>query len=144
MRCFFIGHHDAGDSIYPKLQEAVRLHIESYRVNEFVVGQYGAFDRMAARAVLEAKRDYSNVTLSILLPYHPAERQVRAPEGYDDTIYPPGMEMVPRKFAIVRANRYMVEHSDYLITYVHHLGNARELLHFAQNRRDSHPLITEL
>ena len=30
------------------------------------------------------------------------------PQGFDNTFYPPGMEKVPRKLAIVRANRYMV------------------------------------
>ena len=131
MRCFFIGHHDASESIYPKLVEAVRRHIEEYGVNEFVVGQYGSFDRMAARAVLTVKEKYPEVKLLILLPYHPSERAVHAPEGYDGTIYPPGMETVPRRLAIVRANRYMVEHSDCVIAYISHYGNARDLFEHA-------------
>ena len=30
------------------------------------------------------------------------------PEGFDGSFYPEGMEKVPRRVAIVRANRYMV------------------------------------
>ena len=47
---------------------------------------------------------------------------------------PPGMERVPRKLAIVRANRYMVDNSDFLIAYAWHPGNARELVEYAQRR----------
>ena len=44
----------------------------------------------------------------------------------------PGMETVPKRAAIVRANRYMVNHSDYLIAYAWHpASNARELVEYA-------------
>ena len=46
----------------------------------------------------------------MLIPYHPAERPVETPPGFDGTFYPPGIESVPRRYAIVRANRYMVDH----------------------------------
>ena len=45
------------------------------------------------------------------------------------------MEKVPRKLAIVRANRYMVDHVDYLIAYAWHpASNARDLVDYANNR----------
>lgn len=132
---FFIGHRDAESGLMPQIEAAVHRHITEYGVTEFVVGQYGAFDRLAARSVINAKRHYPNITLSILLPYHPSERSVNAPDGYDDTFYPPGMENVPRKLAIVRANKYMVDNSDFLISYVwHSASNALNLLEYAQTR----------
>lgn len=135
MLCFFIGHRDASSSLMPQLESAVKKHITDYGVTDFVVGQYGAFDRMAARAVIEAKKAFPNITLSILLPYHPSEREVHAPEGYDSTFYPPGMEQVPRKLAIVRANKYMVDNSDFLIAYAwHFIGNAGNLVEYARER----------
>ena len=40
---------------------------------------------------------------------------------------------MPKRAAIIRANRYMVEHSEYLIAYVKHsVSNARELVEYAQ------------
>lgn len=55
-----------------------------------------------------------------------------APEGFDGTYYPPDMECVPRRVAIVRANRYMVDHVDYLIAYAWHpASNARDLVEYA-------------
>ena len=71
--------------------------------------------------------------LTLLLPYHPAERPIPTPDGFDGTFYPPGMESVLRKIAIVRANRYVVDHVDYLIAYAWHpASNARELVEYAK------------
>lgn len=131
--CFFIGHRDAPEEVFQALAAAVERHITQLGVSEFIVGGYGAFDRMAARAVLNAKATYPQVTLWLLLPYHPAERPVDTPPGFDGTFYPPGMEKVPRALAIPRANRYMVDHSDCLIAYVRHsASNARNLLDYTQ------------
>ena len=71
----------------------------------------------------------------MLIPYHPAERPIEAPPGFDNTFYPPGMEKVPRQLAILRANRYMVDHADYLVAYVWHpASNARDLVEYAKKR----------
>lgn len=140
--CFFIGHKEASEEIYPALYAAVEQHILEYGVTEFIVGHYGGFDRLAVSAVKEAKRFYPEVKLILLLPYHPAERPISTPDGFDKTFYPPGMESVPRKVAIVRANRYVVDHVDYLIAYAWHpASNARELLEYAK-RREKRDLIS--
>lgn len=72
--CFFIGHRDAPSSVLTSLTAAVEQHITNYGVTDFVVGHYGAFDRLAARAVIDAKKRHPKVTLTLLLPYHPADR----------------------------------------------------------------------
>lgn len=108
--CFFIGHRETPEEIYPVLCATVEEHIVRYGVTEFIVGHYGCFDGFAAKAVKTAKQAHPEVGLTLLLPYHPAERPIPVPDGFDSTYYPPGMENVPRKVAIVRANRYMVDH----------------------------------
>ena len=105
--CFFIGHRETSEAIYPALYAVVEQHILEYGVTEFIVGYYGGFDRLAASAVKAAKHLYPDVKLILLLPYHPAERPIPTPDGFDSTFYPPGMESVPRKIAIVRANRML-------------------------------------
>ena len=130
--CFFIGHRETSEEVYPELYASVEQHIVEYGVTEFIVGHYGGFDRLAAKVVIEAKKIHPEVTLTLLLPYHPAERPIEAPEGFDGTYYPPDMERVPRRVAIVRANRYMVDHVDYLIAYAWHpASNARDLVEYA-------------
>jgi hypothetical protein len=134
--CFFIGHREASEEIYPVLYATVEQHIVEYGVTEFIVGHYGGFDRLAASAVKATKHLYPDVKLILLLPYHPAERPISTPDGFDSTFYPPGMESVPRKVAIVRVNRYVVDHVDYLISYAWHpASNARELVEYAKRRR---------
>ena len=133
--CFFIGHREASTELLPTLLEAVEQHIVEYGVTEFIVGNYGGFDHMAAKAVIATKKQHPGIALSMLIPYHPAERSLEPPQGFDNTFYPPGMEKVPRRLAIVRANRYMVDHVDYLIAYAWHpASNARDLVEYAKKR----------
>lgn len=142
---FFIEHREASEEIYPALCAAVERYIVEYGVTEFIVGHYGGFDRLAASAVKEAKRFHPEVKLTLLLPYHPAERPIPTPDGFDGTFYPPGMESVPRKVAIVRANRYVVDHVDYLISYAWHpASNARELVEYAKRREKKGSLFITL
>ena len=134
--CFFIGHREASEEICSVLYAAVEQHIVEYGVTEFIVGHYGGFDCLAASAVKEAKRFYPEVKLALLLPYHPAERPIPTPDGFDGTFYLPGTESVPSKAAIIRANRYVVDHVDYLIAYTWHpASNAQELVEYARKRR---------
>lgn len=133
--CFFIGHRDAPESIYPVLLAAVERHIAEYGVSCFVVGQYGNFDRLARRALKEAKSKYPHIEIVALMPYLPSAQNKACPCDYDDSIYPEGLESVPRRYAIVRANRYMIDHSDYLICYVTHpASNAYNILEYALRR----------
>ena len=135
--CFFIGHREVTEEIYPALRATVEQHITEYGVTEFFVGHYGGFDRLAARAVIEAKKLYPEVTLTMLLPYHPSERSVTLPNGFDGSFYPPDMETVPRRVAIVRANKYMIDNVEYLIVYSCHSGsNTRNFVEYAL-RKDS-------
>ena len=136
--CFFIGHRDAPEAIYPQLLAEVEHHIAELGVSEFIVGHYGGFDRLAAKAVIAAKERHPNISLLLLLPYHPAEQSIEIPAGFDNTYYPPEVEQVPRRLAIIRANRYVVDRVDYLIAYAWHpASNARELVKYAAARRQN-------
>ncbi len=133
--CFFLGHRDAPEDIREALNTAIEKHITEYGVTEFFVGHYGQFDRMAQAALVRAKARHPEISVRLLIPYHPAEHPLSAPEGFNGTYYPPDMERVPRRLAILRANRYMLDHCDYLIAYVWHTAsNAQELLEYAEKR----------
>lgn len=68
--CFFMGHHDAPERIYPTLLAVVERHVAEYGVAEFIVGRYGSFDRMATRAVKGRQRElpHREVDPSAALP----------------------------------------------------------------------------
>ena len=134
-RCFFIGHRETPDALLPAIQHAVEKMITEYGVNEFVVGHYGNFDRLAASAVITAKHNHPKVSLLMLLPYHPSESLGTLLTGFDGTYYPTGMETVPRRYAIITANRHAVDNTDYLIAHVEHpASNAQKLLEYASKR----------
>ena len=104
--CFFIGHRETPDRVYPTLLETIERHITEYGVSEFVVGRYGNFDRLVIRALSQAKRAHPDITLMLMTPYYPVNRKVDLPEEFDALFYPPDLETVPKRLAIVRANRY--------------------------------------
>ena len=140
--CFFIGHRETPSDIFPALLDAVEHHIIHHGVTEFIVGNYGNFDHLSAKAVIAAKAHYPEITLVMLVPYHPAERPIKLPQGFDNSFFPPGLEKVPRRFAIVRANQYMIDHVDHLIAYAWHpASNARNLVELAK-KRETKGLIT--
>ena len=133
--CFFIGHRDTPSSIRLKLREAVERHITEYGVTEFVVGRYGSFDSLAAQAVREAKQRHPRIRLTLLLPYYDPHKTIELPGDFDGSLYPDGLEHAPRRVAIIRANQYMVCHSDYLIVYdAGRIGNTRKLVEYARHR----------
>ncbi len=132
--CFFIGSHLAKAALAPLLDEAIERHIVEYGVGEFVVGNYGNFDRLAAEALRRAKGRHPEVRLRLLTPYHPVLRPVPVPPGFDDTYYPEGLETVPKGAAIARANRILVDGSGYLIASPG-LGASREITEYALRRQ---------
>lgn len=130
--CFFIGHRDAPEDLRPLLSEAVERHITQCGVTEFIVGHYGRFDAMAASAVRAAKQLHPEISLVLLLPYYPFPYET---DGFDATFYPPDMESVPKPFAIVRANEYVIRTADYLICYDRgQIGKTRDFVELARQR----------
>lgn len=132
--CFLFGHADTPESVLPFLAEAIEEKVME-GVRSFYVGYHGSFDRLAASALRKIKREHNEISVSLVLPYHPAEQTVELPFGFDGSFYPP-LENVPRRFALVRANRYMVQTCDIIICYVNHFGNARNLLEYAQKQKN--------
>lgn len=134
--CCFIGHSKVRGNISQALNVAVERHITEYGVTDFLVGNYGQFDRMAAATVKEAKARHPGIRLYLMLPYRPEwGRPLPEMEGYDNAIYPMEMESVPLKLAIPRLNRLMVEDSSCVIAYViQSWGGAATTLEYAQVR----------
>ncbi|MBR6767410.1 MAG: hypothetical protein IKM02_05610 [Clostridia bacterium] len=141
-RCFFTGHREAPESLYQSLYNAVLRHAEDHSVDEFIVGKYGNFDAMAAKAVIQVKNLYPSIRLTLLCPYHPAVREYVLEDGFDEAFYP-FSKPVPMRFAIVRANLKAIDISDYLIAYAFHPGKARDFLEYAQKREKRGCIRTE-
>lgn len=127
-RCFLIGHRDTSSDILPSLTAEIERHIREQSITEFVVGQYGGFDRLAAHALYRCKTEYPGLTLTLLCAYHPAERAVILPRGFDGFWYPAGLEQ-----------------SEYLIAGLRHPGSCTaSLVRYALGRQRQGKLTVPL
>lgn len=133
--CFFVGHRDCPVTIKPLLTDTINKYIKEYGVTNFVTGNYGTFDHLAAATVALAREQYSQVHLTMLIPYHPSQDKNGLPFGFDGSYYPEGLEFIPKPFAIVKANRHMVDYSQYIIAYVNRTtGNSQKLYKYAKRK----------
>jgi len=133
--CFLFGHRNAPSCLTTAIEDAASQLYLHHGVRDFIVGSRGDFDSMAAAALKQLKKEYPDIRLQLLIAYHPAEHPVHLVPGFDSTFYPP-LETVPRQYAIVKANQYMVKNCDMVICYVWHTAsNTQKLLAQALRRK---------
>lgn len=53
--CFFIGNSRTPSSVKGQLKAVLEKHIIEYGIMTFIVGHYGAFDRLVATVLKEVK-----------------------------------------------------------------------------------------
>lgn len=116
MTCTFIGHRDAPEIIRDKLKSTLIVLIREAAVENFYIGNNGGFDRIALAVLRELKLAYPHIKYSVVLACLPTENSMEI----ENSIYPEGLETVPKRFAIDRRNRWMLKRSDYLVSYVVH------------------------
>lgn len=133
--CFFIGHRESPMSLQPQVEQEVERLIAEEGVTWFVVGHRGGFDRVAHAALAAVKKRHPEITLTLLLAYHPVSRPVPMPPDFDESLYPEGMESVPKPLAIPCANRLMVDRSTHLIVHCTRAGgNTAALVEYARQQ----------
>ena len=105
--CAFFGHREIWDDISAPLEQAIRTAIMQYGVTSFWVGGCGQFDAYAAGSVRRLKKEFPHIRLYLILAYLPMKKDPYFC-AYDSTIYPEGLEFVPKRFAISKRNRWML------------------------------------
>ena len=116
MICTFFGHRDAPSSLEDTLKEAIIRLIEQEQVDLFYVGNQGKFDNMVRKVLKTLQGEYPHIRYAVVLAYMPTENDKE--QDFSDTIYPDGLERVPRRAAIAARNRWMIEKAQYVIAYV--------------------------
>lgn len=117
--CTFFGHRDCPETILQSLRDTVFHLILRQGVTHFYVGNHGRFDALVLRVLREAKEAYPQIRYAVVLAYLPEKKDSDffSPE---ETLFPEGIETVPKRFAILWRNRWMIAHSQYVVTYVTH------------------------
>lgn len=130
----FFGHSDTPSSVSPSLEKAIQQIIDENENVTFYVGTNGAFDRMVQSVLDKFSKIYSHIEYYIVLAYLP----IKEDDYYDGlpTIFPEGIENVPKRFAIDFRNKFMVNECDTVICYVWHVGGgARKFMEMAKKKR---------
>lgn len=134
MICTFFGHRNTPDNVRPLLRETLTELIEKRGANCFYVGNQGSFDNMVRRELKELTKIYPHIGYSVVLAYMPGKRDGADLADYSDTVYPDGLENVPRRFAIDKRNRMMIDRSDIVVTYVCCSGGAAKFKEIAERK----------
>lgn len=142
----FCGHRDFVETA--EAENQLTMFLEKYaRENVRLVcynGGYGNFDYFAAKCVYKLQGRYSNIRNCLVLPYIDQpflDRIAIFTNRFDETIYPP-LESVPRKYAIIRRNEWMIDSADIIIAYVKYSwGGAARTLEYAKRKKKTVILI---
>ncbi len=134
----FCGHRDVfeRERIKEKVKEILIYLIEKKNISVFLSGGMGEFDGLCESLVIGLKDHYKDIKLCLIIPYL-TKNILNNPQYYnsfyDEIIKPDFGEDIFPKYAIIKRNRYMVDNSDYIISYViRDFGGAYKTLKYAE------------
>ena len=116
--CTFFGHRDCPETIKPHLREVLIDLITNKGVDTFYVGNQGRFDAIVRSVLRELEQEYPEIHYAVVLAYMPGKKNEY--DDFSDTILPEGIEAVHPRYAINWRNRWMLQRSDYVVTYITH------------------------
>ena len=114
--CTFFGHRNVMTDIENVLQSTIIDLIENHGVDRFYVGNQGNFDSIVRKTLEKLAMQYS-FQYAVVLAYMPKETSA-SDDLSSNTLLPDGIEFVPRRFAISWRNKWMIEQSDYVVTFI--------------------------
>ena len=140
--CCGFGHRDYFPAEYDDaLRETVRRLYKKEKVCKFYTGGMGDYDRAFASAVRSLKRDHQEVRLHLVLPYYSNRINTDKREAeylkelYDEIYIPDFLSGIHYKSAITLRNRWMVDHSDHVISAViYDYGGAYQAVGYAEKQ----------
>ena len=135
----FCGHSNClfSDDVKERLQNILVSEIIKNPTSKFYLGGYGDFDGLCLRTLKDLKSDFPEIELIFITPYLDINysKLEFAKYHYDDVIFPP-LESVPRKFAILKRNEWMVNEADLVIAFVKYSwGGAAKTLEYAKRKK---------
>lgn len=113
MNCTFFGHANTPAEVKSILKEEVIKLIETRGADRFYVGNHGSFDRMALSVLKELSEIYPQIDYCVVYAYLP-----RDGADVSHSVYPEGIENVPKRFAINFRNNWLIQHADIVVTFV--------------------------
>ena len=138
--CTCFGHRECPDSIKPKLREVLIELITNHDIDMFYVGNQGRFDAIVRGVLRELKKEYLQIDYAVVLAYMPGKQTEH--NDYSDTILPEGIESVHPRYAVSWRNNWMLQQSDFVVTYItHSWGGAAQ---YAQKARKQQKIVIDV
>ncbi len=130
--CTFFGHRIVSEKAKGDIRKAVIRLIEKDRVELFLVGNEGGFNKTVQRLLKELEAIYPNIRYGLVFACrHKKDKSSHC----TNAIFPKGLENVPKKYAVAYRNRWMIERSDCAVVYVNKkFGRSLRFKEFAQEQ----------
>ena len=136
--CCGFGHRSVFENITESLDKAVIEAVQE-GCEVFYTGAMGDFDRLYSCAVRKAKVSYPHIKLVCVKPYFTNDinkGKIYYEMLYDDIIIPSEILGIHYKAAIKARNRWIVDNSDLVISYViRNYGGAADALKYAEKKK---------
>ena len=133
-RCTFFGHRECPDSIKIQLRAVLIDLLTNHDIDMFYVGNQGRFDAIVRGILRELKIEYPQINYVVVLAYIPGKQNEY--DDYSDTMLPEGIEFVHPRYAISWRNNWMLQQSDYVVTYItHSWGGAAQFAEKANRQK---------
>ncbi len=133
--CCGFGHRIVLIDVEAPLREVLCNLIETHGVTRFLSGGMGEFDELFAKTIRSLRSVYPQINLCLVVPYLTKslnEKRELLSFLYDEIILPSELDGANKKAAIPMRNRWMVDHSDFVISAVHRdFGGAYEAVSYA-------------
>lgn len=136
--CCGFGHKVMLMDIETPLREIMGRLVKERGVTEFYTGGMGEFDEQFARMVRGMMRHDSRLRLVLVLPYLTRrinQDKVYYKALYDEILIPATLDGIHPKAAISIRNRWMVDHSDFVVAALYRdFGGAAEAIRYAKRQ----------
>lgn len=137
----FFGHADyrGSEDLASKIKAEIISAIKEKGLDTFYIGGIGGFDSECAKYIKEIKTIFPTIKSYLILSYPDQAmddyQKIYVSTTFDGTIYPP-LEKVPRRFAILKRNEWIVQQADYIFFYVNYSwGGASKFLDYAIKKK---------
>ena len=138
LSCCGFGHRVLLMDIEKPLRDVLERLVKERGVTVFYTGGMGEFDELFARMVRSMKWNNPRLRLVRVLPYLTRrinQDKVYYERLYDEILIPAALDGVHHKAAIGLRNRWMVDHSDFVVAAIHRdFGGAAEAVLYAEER----------
>ena len=131
MACTFIGQKNAPSTLERNLRKTILKLVLNDIVETFYISGQGKFDEMVLYNLHDIWLSYPHIKYYVVLDYLPKKFTV-----YDyPTEIVEGIDKVPKKYAMDFRNKWMIDNSDIVVTYVtQRLSGAAKLVEQAKQK----------